>query len=171
MSKKATGSTVQRHAEFSADRVFRYTLEIQVRDTKDQSTVQFIGLNPSTADEKEDDATMRRLKRFTSDWGYGRMIMTNLFAFRSRDPKIMKARLDPEGSLNRHWLKATAARADLIVACWGNHGTHLGQASAVDQWLGDYKLYCFGVSKDGHPLHPLRLSASLKPQLFRGKYK
>lgn len=159
---------LSRRAEFSSDRLYRYTLEIQVAK-KNHRMIQFIGLNPSTADEKLDDATMRRLKRFTADWGYGWFTMTNLFAYRTRDPYIMKTIGDPIGPLNNYWLKHVAENVDLIVCCWGNHGTWRGRDRVVLDFLKKfgYDLHCFGESRDGNPLHPLRLPASLSPTPYR----
>jgi hypothetical protein len=82
---------------FSADRRYRYTLwrdwskdllcgmDSRPRLAGDQTPnqfVQFIGLNPSTADEKQDDPTIRRCIGFAKAWGYGAMCMTNIFAWR-----------------------------------------------------------------------------------------
>jgi hypothetical protein len=47
----------------------------------------FIGLNPSTADERQDDPTIRRCIRFARDWGHGGLVMANVFPFRSTQPK------------------------------------------------------------------------------------
>lgn len=154
-----------RAATFSRLRTYRYTLDIQVAEGP-LKRVQFIGLNPSTADEKVDDATMRRLKRYTLDWGYTMLTMTNLFAFRARDPLVMKRHSDPIGRLNNAALEMTAASSDLIVACWGTHGTWRSRDQEVLELLDAFELHCFARSRDGHPLHPLRLLASLKPQRY-----
>lgn len=155
-----------REARFSKDRRYRYTLEIQV-EKKNNTVIQFIGLNPSTADETNDDATMRRLKRFTKDWGYGWLIMTNLFAYRTHHPEIMKSMIAPIGMYNDRWLQHTAENVDLIVCCWGNHGVWLNRNKNVEALLMHYDLYCFATSRDGHPMHPLRLPATLTPIKFR----
>ena len=65
-------------AEFSPDRVYRYALYRTWG--RDKRRVLFVGLNPSTADESVDDPTIRRCKGFAADWGYGGLIMANLFA-------------------------------------------------------------------------------------------
>jgi hypothetical protein len=76
----------QGDAVFSADGRYRYRL---TRDLGGKTTVTFIMLNPSTADANLDDPTIRRCKGFAKDWGYGRLIIVNLFAFRATDPRDM----------------------------------------------------------------------------------
>jgi len=78
------------HATFSPCRKYRYSL-FRIWD-EDKSLVLFIGLNPSTADEKEDDPTIRRCINFAKQWGwgYGGLIMGNLFSFRATQPSDLK---------------------------------------------------------------------------------
>ena len=73
-------------ALFSEDRIYRYALW----RTWDESLPKalFIGLNPSTADEIQDDPTIRRCIRYSMDWGYGGYIMGNIFGYRSTDPLV-----------------------------------------------------------------------------------
>lgn len=68
-------------AILSEDRKYRYILSRTWDETK--PTVLFIGLNPSTADEKTDDPTIRKCINYAKCWGYGKILMANLFAFRS----------------------------------------------------------------------------------------
>lgn len=91
-----------KRAEFSPDRRYRYTLwrtDLQadrelfvtafntVRNAERLNQfVQFIGLNPSTADETNDDPTLKKCMKFAHRWGFGSMCMTNLFAFRATEP-------------------------------------------------------------------------------------
>lgn len=65
----------------------------------------FVGLNPSTADETEDDQTIRRCVGFAMDWGYGGLCMGNLFAIRATKPKNMLIHLFREV-----WEKRTHSR-------------------------------------------------------------
>jgi len=81
-------------ALFSTCRTYRYALYRQL-DQANQTTVAFIGLNPSTADETKDDPTIRRCVGFARSWGFGFLLMQNLFAFRATDPRVMKAADDP----------------------------------------------------------------------------
>ncbi len=66
--------------------------------------IVFIGLNPSTADETKDDPTIRRCIGFAKRWGYAAFCMMNLFAYRTRDPFVMKAQEDPVGVENDKYL-------------------------------------------------------------------
>jgi hypothetical protein len=147
----------RRTADFSANRIYRYTLTIEWDARK--AKVQFIGLNPSTADEFKDDNTVRKCKQFAKNWGYGGMVMTNIFAFRSTDPIPMKKHEKPEGEgeLNDTHLKAVAQKCELRVAAWGNHGTHQNRGTKVARDLSEqgYSLKCFRITKAGQPEHPL----------------
>lgn len=123
--------------------------------------VQFIGLNPSTADETLDDPTIRRCIGFAKSWGYGAMCMTNLFAWRDTDPSKMKLVPHPIGEDNDEWLSEIATNAGLIVAAWGKDGSHLYRGIKVKQLLPN--LHCFKLNKDGSPQHPLYLPKAMKP--------
>jgi hypothetical protein len=142
---------------FSPDRKYRYTLwrawGIDVR------YVNFIGLNPSTADETADDPTIRKCMEFAKRWGYGAMCMTNLFALRATDPRILKKSVIPISPPdNPYWIMEAAKNADLVVAAWGNHGAYLKQGLTVTNlFLAGKHLKCFGTNKDGSPKHPLYL--------------
>ena len=182
---------LERKTVFSADRVYRYTLW---RDTgidrnwfplecnhgfdacptcdKDASFsgnarkfVQFIGLNPSTADETKDDATIRRCCGYARDWGFGALCMTNLFAYRATDPKRMKDYALPIGVGNIEWLVRVGKEAGLTVCAWGRDGEFNRQATIVSAILKEegISLHCLVKCNDGSPHHPLRLSKALKP--------
>ena len=132
----------------------------------------FIGLNPSTADEINDDPTVRRCLGYARDWGYGGLIMTNIFAFRATNPRVMKASPDPIGPLNDSWLTVSARRAVVVVAAWGNHGAYQGRGRKVVELLGQMgvKLMCLGVMKVGEPCHPLYLPKNREPVAYHGPY-
>jgi hypothetical protein len=159
---------------FSLDRVYRYTLWRQVPpifDFQDQryklwgsDFVQFIGLNPSTADEVEDDPTIRRCRYFAARFGFKWMCMTNLFAFRATDPSVMKAQAHPIGPANTNWIEAIAKEAGLVIAAWGVHGHFLDRDLQVAALVPN--LHCLGKTKDGSPRHPLYLKNSATPMPY-----
>jgi hypothetical protein len=74
-------------ATFDDTRKYRYTLLRYWGPSTDMPLVLFIGLNPSTADEKVLDPTVRKCCIWAKEWGYGGMIMMNVYAFRSTDPR------------------------------------------------------------------------------------
>jgi hypothetical protein len=161
MTSKMTKSS---WAEFSSDRVHRYALW-RTWDEK-KGIAMFIGLNPSTADEIKNDPTVSRCINYAKRWGFGGMIMSNIFACRATDPKVMKGAEDPVGSKNDQWLLKLAKEASLILAVWGNHAEFMARGKAVMSLLKGTELHCLAMNKTGHPKHPLYCSGSLKPVLI-----
>ena len=149
-------------AIFSPCHEYRYALwRIWDHGTK---YAMFIGLNPSTADETHDDPTVRRCKRFAKDWGYGGLVMTNIFALRATDPKVMLAHKEPVGKENDKYLAYLSSRAGIVIAAWGVHGAHRGRDQKVLRMVkGAHHL---GLTKGGLPRHPLYLRADTKPSVF-----
>lgn len=149
-------------AVFSKDRVYRYTLWRQWNELilDPPKFCMFICLNPSTADETKDDPTMRKCKGFAYRWGMDGMIVTNIFAFRSTDPKKMLAHPNPVGPENDYHIIASAIDAEFVIAAWGNHGVHRRRYVEVCDILQTFKcpVYCLGVTGKAQPKHPLYLS-------------
>jgi hypothetical protein len=136
-----------------------------------QPSINWIMLNPSTADARRDDATIRRCLQFSRAWGYGRMVVTNLFAFRATDPEALKMDADPVGPDNDEFLLATAAAAKTVVLGWGTHGEYRARGAEVCQLLKDFPLKCLGVTNGGFPRHPLFMKSDtqLEPYLGRAR--
>ena len=153
---------MKRSANFSRCRTYRYALWRSWDEHKPYAMI--IGLNPSTADEVEDDPTLIRCINFAKSWGYGGVCMTNLFAYRATDPNDMKAAADPVGASNNRWLTRLAKEAGIVVAAWGNDGSYLNRASQIKNKISN--LYCLKMNKSGEPAHPLYLRAELKPVLM-----
>lgn len=153
-----------KEAIFSEDRKYRYSLSRIWDSTKPY--VLFIGLNPSTADEHLDDHTIRRCKGFALEWGYGGIYMANLFGLRSTDPKVMLKSDSPVGTGNDEILKKLGQEADVIVCVWGNPGDHLNREYFIKHMFRGYSLKCLGLTKGGHPKHPLRLRCDTPLQDF-----
>lgn len=124
-----------------------------------------VGLNPSTADAKEDDPTIRRCIDFVTGWGYGGFIMVNLFAWRAIDPKELMLQEHRVGAFNNKYILDAVSRAKLVVFCWGNWGGIFGRDEEVIRMVPDAQ--CFGLTKDGHPKHPLYLHHTTQLQTFK----
>lgn len=153
---------IESSAEFSDDRVYRYTLW-RVWERTDY--VMFMGLNPSTADETKDDPTIRRCIGFAEDWGFGGLCMVNIFAYRATLPADMKKAKDPIGPKNDYHIALCGMRSGLNVAAWGVHGIHNGREKEIPLLL--HSLCHLGLTKGGHPRHPLYLSKTTKPIPWR----
>lgn len=128
----------------------------------------FVMLNPSTADGETDDPTIRRCVNYCKAWGYERLEVVNLFAYRATDPAVilkMDAGTDPVGYENQEIVEEVARDADLIVCAWGAHGSHLGQADTLLGWTEHVaaKRRALGLTQDGQPRHPLYLKADSLP--------
>ena len=133
--------------------------------------MNFVMLNPSTATEVQNDPTVERCERRARALGYGAFAVTNIFAWRDTDPKAMRAAHDPIGSENDGALIECALWADDVIAAWGAHGAHLERGAAVEQLLRTTRrpLYHLGLSKHGHPRHPLYLPYTQAPVPWSGK--
>lgn len=153
---------MEKKAIISKDKIYRYKLSRTWDSTK--PTILFIGLNPSIANENVDDPTITRCINFAKDWGYGTLLMANLFAFRSTYPKDIYLIDDPIGKDNDHYLLECVTQSDLIVACWGNNGTYMNREKVITELIPN--LYCLQKNKNGTPHHPLRPPRNIHPLPF-----
>ncbi len=153
----------ERGAEFSECRTWRYALW---RLWSREPAVMFIGLNPSTADETQDDPTIRRCINFAKDWGYGGIYMLNLFAFRATNPKDMRDSTDPIGPGNNEALSYYRSKCGLIVAAWGADKHIKKRGSFVIENCIGRRVECLDFTKDKHPKHPLYVRGDVTRKLF-----
>lgn len=149
-------------AVFSPCRRYRYVL----RRIWDRTTppAMFVGLNPSTADEVKDDPTVRRCIGYARRWGFGGLVMTNIFAFRSTDPNALVELDDPVGPRNDAWLRRLQRRAGVVVAAWGVWGSLGDREGRVMELLDEP--WCLGVTKQGSPRHPLYLRSDARRRRY-----
>jgi hypothetical protein len=151
-------------ADFSDCRRYRYALW-RTWDPLEPG-VLFVGLNPSTADEQVNDPTIRRCMGFARRWGYGGLVMCNLYALRSTDPARLFEVEDAVGPENDDWLADQAEQAPLVVAAWGSTpGPVPDRAARVLELLGE--AHCLGLTTGGAPRHPLRMPTDLQAVPYR----
>ncbi len=126
----------------------------------------FVMLNPSTATEVQNDPTVERCERRARALGFGAFRVTNIFAFRATDPRVMRAVADPVGPGNDAAIRESAAWADMILCAWGNHGAHLDRGTAVTALLRQTEapLFHLGLTGQGQPRHPLYVGYDQAPQ-------
>ncbi|MDF1729193.1 MAG: DUF1643 domain-containing protein [Sulfitobacter sp.] len=151
-------------AQYSPCERYRYLLKRTWAEGERQ--VMFVMLNPSTADERRNDPTIERCERRARQLGYGGFIVTNLFAWRATDPRDLRRAPAPQGPENDAVLQGSALQADEVIAAWGVHGAHRARGPQVAAMLrrSGRPLFHLGLSKEGHPRHPLYLPYAIKPE-------
>lgn len=150
-------------ATLSDDGTYRYRLWRTWDGTK--PTLAWVMLNPSTADATADDPTIRRCINYAKRWGYGRIVVGNLFAYRATDPTELWNRTAIVGPENDQHLQAICDKAEMVVAAWGTYGAKMGRGPEVAAML-DADLYALGTTHGGHPWHPLRKLGDAEPEPF-----
>jgi hypothetical protein len=151
-------------AVYSACGSYRYVLTRTWDATGPRAL--FVMLNPSTATETQNDPTVERCERRARALGYGSFRVTNIFAFRATDPKVMRAQADPVGPANDAAIADSAPWADRILCAWGTHGAHLGRGAQVEALLRatGRPLWHLGLTQAGMPKHPLYIGYDRQPE-------
>ncbi len=120
--------------------------------------VLFCGLNPSTANELEDDATVKRWFSFAKAWGYGGLYAVNLYPFITPHPEelVMPSCFH---KANYPAIKMASSLSALTVACWGDGIKKVGGEDVANHVREKYlnEPMCFGLTQSGNPKHPLYL--------------
>lgn len=176
---------MKRRAILSKDGRLRWVLERRWGNGKPACWVM---LNPSTADHRVDDPTIREVIRFTRLWGYDAAVVVNLYPFRTSSPAECRRWADWEnGGPDWHvrdviheggvLIGRKAREAALVIAAWGAAPWARDWAEYV---VGDVitagdipcpAVYCLGKNRDGSPKHPLargrhRVPRDQKPEPF-----
>jgi hypothetical protein len=174
--------SAQGGADLSECSRYRYRLW---RDgwSEDDRACLFVMLNPSTADAMTDDPTIRKCVGFCKRWGFGRLFVVNLFAYRSTSPDGL---LNPGGFHedadeeawtavgpdNDAFVTAECAAANRIVLAWGSHRPvrelirwRVAALREIINRCSD-KVVTLGFCKDGSPRHPLMLAYATEPQKY-----
>ena len=154
-------------AIFSECRTYRYRLwRIWDSDKDEENFVNFVMLNPSTADEVKNDPTVERCERRARAMGYGGLVVTNIFALRSTDPNWLYEHPDPVGTINDEHLISAAQEAALVVCGWGAHGAINGRGQFVMRMLKEAGAtpHALKITKGGEPGHPLYIGYGVAPR-------
>lgn len=169
---------MRRSARFSRDRRYRYLLTREFRTTSidptapspappDNGALLFVMLNPSVADARQDDPTIRRCIGFARRWGHARLDVANLYARVCTDPAHLFDDDNPIGPNNDAWLRRAAQRASRVVCAWGASGGRetAGRAIEVIRMLHAEGLHPqhLGLTASGAPRHPLYVAAATTP--------
>lgn len=152
-------------AIFSTDRRYRYQLW---RRFGAGPMVNFLMLNPSTADEHDNDPTIERCVRRSRAWGYGALVVTNLFACCATNPKELRWLAEPIGPDNDAHLLGAACSAQLVVCAWGGSSRQIrDRAAQVVTQLRYHRIPLHYLRRTGgEPQHPLYLPYDELPKLW-----
>ena len=171
---------MRKHAIISKCEKYRYKLT-RTWD-EDKGKVLFIMLNPSTANHIENDLTTIRCMNFAKKWGYGGLMIGNIYPFRAKRPKDLRRwlRQDRDSNYktglgitfardeNKNHVKEMAEQADIIVCAWG-----CNYKEGIPDWVSDIDskmgLHYLELCDDGFtPKHPLgNLSKDLVPKQYK----
>lgn len=124
-----------------------------------------IGLNPSKADARVDDQTIRKDIGFAKLWGCGSIMKGNLYGIRSTDPKGIFRVDDPVGPGNDDALLEMRRMCQLVVFCWGSDKAADRRSGYVVRMFPDAK--CLGKTAGGHPRHTLYLPYNTPLENYR----
>jgi hypothetical protein len=157
------GRPCDRDAVLSNDGRYRYVLNR--RWDRSLPVMPWVLLNPSLADKKKDDNSVRRMAGFAMRERCGGICVLNLYAQRSHDPAalqtVLDVGLDPVGPDNDKWLtglREGGTEVPVVVA-WGAHQLAAARVPRVLELLDGLPLACLGRTASGAPKHPLRLHA------------
>ena len=145
---------------------YRYLLRRTWDHTKPRALL--VMLNPSTADAKQDDATIRSCVRLLSGHGYGSMEVVNVYAYRATDPGELEKQDDPFGPRNESTVQAAVHRCDVVICAWGAYPPARQHASTIINAVRAHRpaTYCFGRTKSGAPKHPLYIKSGTPLEVF-----
>ena len=124
----------------------------------DKPRMLFVGLNPSTANELQDDPTVRRLCAFAKTWGYGGIYVCNVFSQITPNPKELLPETATHAA-DSHAIQMAIDLTDLAVCGWGDgiEKAPYGRARANNIRTYIKTPMCFGLTGKGNPKHPLYL--------------
>ncbi|QFT48216.1 hypothetical protein FIU97_16655 [Roseivivax sp. THAF40] len=148
-------------ALYSPCEAYRYGLS---RRWSEAPPVLFIMLNPSTATERANDPTIHRCETRARAMGAGGVQIANLFGFRATRPADLRRAPDPVGPDNDALVLDWHAAATMTIAAWGVHGAYQVRAGDLAARMGP--LWHLGLTKAGHPRHPLYVPYARAPQAW-----
>jgi len=155
-----------RNALISPDGKYRYWLERRWSGADFRSPmIVWCMLNPSTADARIDDPTIRRCIGFTNAWGYARLVVVNLYAYRATNPRELEGlnAAELQGPENADWLYywTIIPSSCMVVCAWGGNRF---KCVPYPPALTSMRTYCLGITATREPKHPLYLPASTRLQ-------
>jgi len=155
---------MEKNALISDCGTYRYKLS-RIWDNS-KTMVLFIMLNPSTADANDDDPTIRRCIGFAKSWGFGGIMVGNMFPFRATNPKELKKNQDKVYDSEVHrknieHIQNMKFQCEITVSAWGNP-----PINKLSIGINEGELFCLDLTASGNPKHPLYLKKDLRPKKY-----
>lgn len=165
---------IRRAATFSPDNTKRYLLARWWYAAASESTesVHFIMLNPSIADARMDDPTVRKCMGFATRWRFNRLVITNLVPDITSRPSALPYWSGTE-KFNLDRIRDSMSTCKITVCAWGNMTPFLRDYVAIPEYVRVVReiafdtrtdLYRIGTTAKGYPLHPSRCAYTLAPE-------
>lgn len=131
------------------------------------------GLNPSTATPWKPDPTIKRIRKVMEEGKYDGWIMINLYPKRTPNPeKLPKTINRPLADANQAVISVVKEICFIgaVYAAWGTNiekREYLwDECQRIVDILGDLPWYSRGVTKCGHPKHPLYVPYTQRLEYF-----
>ncbi len=151
---------------YSSDRKYRYAFARSLGHG--ESVILWVLLNPGTGDSEERKRpTLARMVSWSESWGFGTLLVGNLFAARTKSARDLRKESQITGPLNDEALKFMAALSQRTIAAWGNSGIINDRSGEVRTSFS--QSVCFGLTKRGEPKHPLYVPSSASLIEFAGR--
>ena len=134
-------------------------------------SITWVMLNPPTIDEAADQ-TVQLVTSYARRWGYDKMTIVNLFAYRALEPQDLAAIEDPVGPENRWFVRKAVTDAELVVVGWGDgvsyaHSRPRTLDDLIELRRANAALLCFGLTAAGNPVHPASVAETTIPVVWR----
>lgn len=167
----ALSSNIESDAVFSDCERFRLLLTRRwEQEHAKPGYVLWIGMNPSTADAKFDDPTVKKERKYTSRWGYSQYVKCNVMDYRATKPKmLLEPGVIPRSEENLPMILRLAEDAALVMLAFGAPHKKLrryGQDVVEALERKSIPTFCLAHTKDGLPVHPLYQLDSADPVRF-----
>jgi len=162
---KGTPNPTIKTAEPTGQSEYRYWLTRKWDNEK--PLAGFIGINPSTADEQESDPTLSKCQSIAYKFGFGGVILVNLFAVRDKKPSIVDNQSNPVGPNNEKYLQRFADEVDCAIAAWGNAEAEYPERVQQVKDIVNRDLWAIYLTEEGYPKHLSRYSKKkVNPVLY-----
>ena len=153
---------------FSSDGIYRYALYIPYhRQTSCTRTAGVILKNPSSADARRADTTVRKVEEYVFQHlsSVGQLTILNLFGYRATDTRDVNSKISNDGiesaigDQNDDFIRSTIHNCDKIVVAWGsrsriNEKAYDRRIQQIARLLYPYRTKLFHVGQLTNKKHP-----------------